>query len=145
MIDRRLWLALLVLAAGGSGAAQAGPRTDYLLHCMGCHLADGSGAPPDIPALKGRVGYYLQIPEGRSYLMQVPGSANSPLTDAALAEVLNWILSEFAQASAPAQWAPFTGAEVARHRRDAPADVDAWRHALWRQIAERFPAGSDRY
>jgi cytochrome c553 len=142
MIDRRLWLALLVF---GAMAAEAGPRTDYLLHCMGCHLADGRGAPPDIPALKGRVGYYLQIPDGRNYLIQVPGAANAPLTDAALADVLNWMVDTFAQASAPPAWAPFSEAEVARHRHNAPADVDAWRHALWRQIAQRFSDSVEEY
>jgi len=142
MIDRRLWLAFLLF---GAAAVDAGARTDYLLHCMGCHLADGSGTPPGVPALKGRVGYYLQIPDGRNYLMQVPGVANAPLNDAALATVLNWMVDTFAQDSAPPAWLPFSEAEVARHRLNAPADIDAWRHKLSREIALRFPDLSDGY
>ena len=69
----------------------------------------------------------------------------APLTDAALADVLNWMVDTFAEGSAPPAWAPFSKAEVARHRRNAPADVDAWRHALWRQIAQRFSDSVDEY
>lgn len=128
-----------------AAAAVAEPRTDFMLHCMGCHLADGSGTPPGIPALRDRVGYYLQIPGGREYLTQVPGVANAPLDDARLAGVLNWIVREFGRASAPPEWAPFTAAEVGRSRGQGPVDIDARRHALWREVERRFPGAAAAY
>jgi hypothetical protein len=84
--------AVLTAALGlsGTGDVIAAARTDYVLQCMGCHLADGRGMPPDVPALQDRIGYYLQVPEGREYVVQVPGAANARLTDAALAQVINW-------------------------------------------------------
>lgn len=131
-----------MLAAAAAGAE---PRSDFMLHCMGCHLADGSGTPPGIPALRDRVGYYLQIPGGREYLTQVPGVANAPLDDARLAGVLNWIVREFGRASAPPEWAPFTAAEVGRSRGQGPVDIDARRHALWREVERRFPGAAAAY
>ncbi len=74
---------------------------------MGCHLVDGGGAPPTIPRLKDRVGYYLTIPHGRAYLAQVPGAANSLLDDRQLTDVLNWIVDEFAGASRPRTFEPY--------------------------------------
>lgn len=131
-----------MLAAAAAGAE---PRSDFMLHCMGCHLADGSGTPPGIPALRDRVGYYLQIPGGREYLTQVPGVANAPLDDARLAGVLNWIVREFGRASAPPEWAPFTAAEVGLSRGQGPVDIDARRHALWHEVERRFPGAAAAY
>jgi mono/diheme cytochrome c family protein len=142
-VRARLAAAGLLLLFGGQSAAE--PRTDYLLHCMGCHLADGSGTPPGIPALRDRVGYYLQIPGGRDYLLQVPGAANAPLTDVRLAAVLNWVVGEFAGVSAPPDWSPFDPAEVRAARSTTPTDIDAWRHALWREIEARFASAPAAY
>lgn len=120
-------------------SAAADPRQDYILNCMGCHLVDGAGAPPAIPRLKDRVGYFLTIPQGRAYLAQVPGAANSLLTDARLAAVLNWIVTEYAGASQPANWTPYEVAEVAKYRKNRPADVDVLRHTLTNTIASSYP------
>ncbi len=118
-------------------AAEAGARLDYMLNCMGCHRAGGEGAPPEVPQLKDRVGYYLELPGGRDYLVQVPGSRQSPLTDAQLADVLNYILDEFGGVSLPNQSAPYSAAEVERLRASAPDDIDAVRRTLERQIEAR--------
>ena len=124
---------------GHSIAVSAEPRQDYILHCMGCHLADGAGAPPAVPRLKDRVGYYLTIPQGRAYLVQVPGAANSLLNDRQLTAVLNWLVDEFAGASRPAQFEPYAVDEVAQYRRTRPADVDALRHTLAADIRRAYP------
>ncbi|NJN51589.1 MAG: cytochrome c [Gammaproteobacteria bacterium] len=114
--------------------AQAGPRLDYMLNCMGCHRAGGEGAPPEVPQLADRVGFYLSVPGGRDYLVQVPGSRQAPLTDAALADVLNYILDEFGGASVPTGTNPYTTEEVTRLRASAPDDIDAVRRSLEVQI-----------
>ena len=132
---------LLIVAGfiGYSAAASADPRQDYILNCMGCHLVDGSGAPPAIPRLKDRVGYYLTIPQGRAYLAQVPGAANSLLDDRQLTAVLNWIVDEFAGASRPPQFEPFVIDEVAQYRHNRPDDIDALRHTLAARIVSAYP------
>lgn len=94
----------------------------------------GEGAPPDVPTLKDRVGYYLSVAGGRDYLVQVPGSRQSPLTDAQLADVLNYIIGEFGGDSVPADAEPYSTEEVARLRGAAPDDIDAVRVDLEARI-----------
>ena len=106
---------------------------------MGCHMVDGGGAPPTIPRLKDRVGYYLTIPNGRAYLAQVPGAANSLLDDRQLTDVLNWMVDEFAGASRPQTFEPYAIEEVARYRSKPPADIDALRHELSDAIVAAYP------
>jgi mono/diheme cytochrome c family protein len=106
---------------------------------MGCHMVDGAGAPPTIPRLKDRVGYYLTIPDGRAYLVQVPGAANSLLDDRQLTAVLNWMVDEFAGASRPQTFEPYAIEEVARYRSKPPADIDALRHQLVDAIVAAYP------
>jgi hypothetical protein len=144
----RLDLAALGFAAGigampGPAAATepiAGPRLDYMLHCMGCHLEDGSGAPGRVPTLVG-VGRFLWAPAGRAYLVRVPGSAHAPLSDAALASLLNWMLVRFDPGSAGARaFVPYDAAEVARYRAAPLADADAERRRLLAILDERDAA-----
>ena len=133
----RSLIAVALLCCGAYAWSDA--KQDYVLNCMGCHLVDGAGKPPAIPRLKDRVGYYLTIPQGRAYLAQVPGAANSLLDDRQLTAVLNWIVDEFAGASRPAQFEPYAVDEVAAYRRTRLADVDALRHALGAEIARAYP------
>jgi hypothetical protein len=135
----RIEIAVAATLLFGSACAAADARQDYILNCMGCHLVDGAGAPPAIPRLKDRVGYFLAIPQGRAYLAQVPGAANSLLDDAHLTAVLNWIVTEYAGSSRPTNWTPYDVTEVAKYRANRPADVDALRHALTDTIAAAYP------
>jgi mono/diheme cytochrome c family protein len=105
-----------------------------MLHCQGCHLADGSGSPGKVPALRGTVAQYLTIPEGREYVVRIPGVSQSPLDDAELAAVLNWVAGRFGPAAAAAAVAPYTADEVARARRPALTDVTSLRSALRRRL-----------
>jgi mono/diheme cytochrome c family protein len=130
---------VLVCGALLASAAAADARQDYMLNCMGCHLLDGGGAPPDIPRMKDRVGYFLGIPHGREYLAQVPGAANSLLDDARLAAVLNWIIDEFAGASAPSRWQRYDATEVSAYRAARPVDIDALRGQLTAELRRAHP------
>lgn len=129
-------LALVALAAGPARAQTiSGPRLDYVLQCMGCHREDGSGAPGRVPSLAG-VGRFLRVPGGRDYLVRVPGVANAPLGDAAVAALLNWMLARFdPPAAAAADFVPFDAAEVARARAVPLADAAARRRALLAALA----------
>ncbi len=35
--------------------AAADPRSHYMIHCMGCHLNDGRGLPPEVPAFDNKL------------------------------------------------------------------------------------------
>jgi hypothetical protein len=130
----RLVLAAGLAAAAASGLAAAAPeppdtalhpypgqmnvaQSDYVEHCGGCHGIGGDAAPADLPTLKGRVGWFMCLPEGRSYLVRLPNVARSRITDNdQLADLLNFMVFGLGGGSAPAGTRPFTGAEVAAVR-----------------------------
>ena len=109
-------------------------RINYMLNCQGCHLPDGGGVG-DIPQMKNFVGNFLKVPGGRAFLVQVPGSANAALDDAALAELLNWMLLEISAAQLPKDFQPYTAAEVGQYRAAPLSDVNAVRLPLIQKIA----------
>jgi hypothetical protein len=119
--------ALLAIAV----PAVADPRSDYLMHCAGCHLADASGKPPYVPTLAGPLGRIAASPEGRDYLARVPGAAQAPISDDRLAAVLNWLLLEFNGDTLPKRFRPLSGAEVAKSRSSVLADPLKRRAELW--------------
>ena len=45
-----------------------------------------------MPELQGKVGFFLNTAEGRSYLVRLPNIAFSTLSDAELAEMLNYMV-----------------------------------------------------
>ena len=101
---------------------------DWMLHCQGCHGADGTLSTPGMPALRGQVARYLGVPGGRARLVQVPGVANASLSDARMAATLNWMLVTFDGEHLPDDFDAFTGEEVGALRRRPPAGRPA--HAL---------------
>ena len=115
---------------------RANAGNDYMLQCQGCHMADGSGSPGSVPDLRGQLGLFLAVQGGREFLIRVPGSAQSPLSNAQLAEVLNWMVREFGPVAAAASFVPFNAAEVGLHRRPL-ADVEPVREILMERIASR--------
>ncbi len=115
--------------AGVAHPARA--RVDYMLNCQGCHGPDGVGTDDGVvPAMKNFVGKFLAVPGGREFLVQVPGSANAALTDERLAEVLNWMLPNISPREIPADFSPYTSAEVASLRQTPLADVEGVRAKL---------------
>ncbi len=125
-----LMAAGLVLAVTLVSGAHGNPRFDYLLHCGGCHLEDGSGDPPEVPDLRVDVSYMIGFDAGRAYLVQVPGSAQSPMSDAALADVLNWMVDTY-NPELEGDFERFDEEEVARHRATRLLDPKRARAALW--------------
>ena len=120
----------MLAAAVGTAGATSGPALDYAVTCQGCHRADGSGTPGTVPALAGSVGRFLRVPGGREFLAQVPGVAQAPLDDAALAAVLNWILTRFGGDDVPGDFVAYTADEVGRLRRRPLVDVERVRAGL---------------
>ena len=126
------WLAVsaLIVATGAAVTTPAwsGPeaipgvanparaKQNWMLSCQGCHRADATGTPQTTPTMAGFIAKFLQVPGGREYLVQVPGVATAALSDADLAEVVNWSLVRFDAANVPADFRPYTPAEVGRLR-----------------------------
>jgi mono/diheme cytochrome c family protein len=131
--------ALLLALATAPASAVSGPELDYTLECAGCHRADGSGTPGSVPALRDSVARFLAVPEGRDYLARVPGAAQAPLDDAALAAVLNWMLEHFDTAHVPAGFTPYTAREVGQRRAHPLFDVEGTRKQLLERAAQATP------
>jgi mono/diheme cytochrome c family protein len=111
---------------------------NYMLHCSGCHGQDGSGSPEvGIPNVRGSLGHFFKAPNGREFLIQVPGSSQSPLSNAETAELLNWMVKTFSPNEIPAGTAPYTTAEVARLRSAPLADAPARRNEIVRLLKEQ--------
>lgn len=89
---------------------------NYALNCQGCHRPDGTGDGDTAPALAGHVGVFTNLPGGREYLSRVPGAATAPISDAELAELLNWSLWTFDPGHVAPGFRPYTAAEVAALR-----------------------------
>jgi len=123
---------VLLCAIAGADRAESAAKPErpaaesFLLHCSGCHRADGSGIPGFAPDLRA-IGALLDTQAGRRYLGRVPGVAQAPLDDAALAALLNWVLIEIADRRPE----PLYGADEIGALRAAPLrDPIAARRAL---------------
>jgi mono/diheme cytochrome c family protein len=139
MASRLLTLAVALATGAVAAAARAGPAQDYTLYCMGCHGAQAQGVPGRIPPLAGSVSLFMRTPEGRNYVLRVPGAANSVLSDAQLAAVLNWLAERYGVPDAPAP-PPFSAEEVGRVRHTPLANVQATRREVLRRLGADAPA-----
>jgi len=127
-------IALLICCWTVQAEGMSSAHLNYILHCQGCHLSDGAGTPGKIPALRQEVGRFLQVEGGREFLIQVPGTAQSALSDNEVAGVLNWILDNFSPAELPADFVPYTTEEITRHRQPL-ANVATVRKGLVAQLS----------
>ena len=123
-----LTLAMLLLSAVVDAADDA--HAKYLLHCRGCHLANGTGVPPDVPTLVDEIGRLVATPVGREYVVRVPGVSQSALDDAGLAVVLNWILETFNTDTLSADFRPYSAMEITEARKKVLADPLKYRRTL---------------
>jgi len=119
---QKLIAGCIFLAAGWSPLLHsAGPaaipvftkvQSDYMLACGGCHGETGRTNARLVPDLADQVGHFMRTPEGRAYLVRLPNVASAVLDDAALAEVLNFMVWTIGGASAPADAARFSAREI---------------------------------
>jgi mono/diheme cytochrome c family protein len=124
--------ALLSAAAG----EDVNGRIDYVQHCAGCHGFDGTGVKSaGVPAFANVVGNFLRLPQGRAFLVQVPGVNNAGLDDERIARLTNWVLRSFAGRSLPADFVSYDAAEVATSRASRPADIAKARAALGARLS----------
>lgn len=153
----RIALAALALAAAVALDPAPGAATGadtYLKVCAPCHQASGRGVPGVYPPLADRIGALVRVPEGRAYLSRVltfglfgpirvenrPYNGFMPpapqLDDVAVADVLNYLLTELSPEQLPADFAPLTAAEVAGYRtpRASPSQMRKEREALLEQL-----------
>lgn len=137
-----LGLALMAgLVAGGVAIAETqhrAPRTNFILRCVGCHGMDGAGSEKGgIPDFRDYVGAFSRDEAGRTYVMHVPGVVNASLTNAEIAEVMNYVMTTFGGPSLPDDYRPFDTAEVERLRAVPVEDIVAFRRNLSASLAKQ--------
>ena len=121
---------LCALAGGAIGAACANPAQDYMLYCMGCHGAQAEGVPGKVPPLAHSLGLlHAHARPGATTCCACPGAANSALSDAQLAAVLNWLAQQY-----NAEELTRRCADVHRRRSHGRQDMPRW-YRCWRRGA----------
>lgn len=130
---------------GFSVTAQANPQQDYVLYCMGCHGPQAEGVPGKVPPLAHALGSYMRTPQGRNYILRVPGAANSVLSDTQLAAVLNWLATTFDADALSAGVPLFTPAEVTSARHSPLSAVLATRREVVRALEATGHAPPESY
>jgi hypothetical protein len=137
-------LALLLCA----GQALAGDKGKYLftLHCSGCHVRDGSGSTEGrIPRLAGQIGHFMKLPDGRRFVLQVPGIMNSGLHNAEIETLMNWLVPHFAGTSLDGDFVPYQPAEIEAARKNRPADIFAARRRIADDLRKQGVTIEDYY
>lgn len=128
-----LGLALTSFALSSESKQQ--PEINYLQFCQGCHRADGSGSRSnDVPDLRGSVGNFLYLKEGRDFLVQVAGVAQAPISDVELAELMNWTLYKFGASEMPDLFVPYDAEEVHKLRMNRPTNTSTIRNNLAKKL-----------
>ena len=124
-------------AAHGDDAARA--KQNYQLNCMGCHGEDGNGLEGHVPSLRGTLSKISRSPQGREYVLRVPGVTQATLSSEEIAEVLNWVLYEF-NATDGAKVRAFTAAEVSSSRTRPLLEISATRARVMRLTSLTDPS-----
>lgn len=106
---------------------------------MGCHQANGSGVPGKVPDMRTTLEPFSRTAAGRRYLIEVPGVAQAPLSNAELAELLNWLVRDLGGATQSKHFIPFTAEEVAAYRNTPLIEVAAVRRRLLSGSRRRVP------
>ncbi len=124
--------ACALFAAGLTGAVPpslpGATRGNYLLACGGCHGDEGVSNSKLVPTLKGLIGFYLNTRAGRDYLPRLPNVAFSTLSDQELAAVLNYLVFDMGEGSAPTGAKPYEAAEVGRLRKQPLTEISLHRY-----------------
>lgn len=145
-------VALLLLSSPAAYAAEpesvtrvTGVAEDYSRNCQGCHRADGTGAWGSVPRIRNFVGLFTHLPEGRDYLVRVPGVVWAMLDDERLTRLVNWMLVTYSRDQLAPDFRPYTVEEVAAARRRPITDVKATRERLIAALQARglLPPGED--
>jgi hypothetical protein len=115
------------------------PLVNYQIHCMGCHLADGSGQPGRVPSIRRSLVLFSASVEGRDYVVRVPGVAQSPLSDEDTAALLNWMVRNLSDLTISPSFADYSAAEIHRLRDRPLVRVSAIRARLLKAAAGAKP------
>jgi len=131
----------LVLLAGAGPAFAYQPKVNYQLQCMGCHHGDGAGEPGRVPSIRNTLVPFSTLPDGRDFVLRVPGVAQAPLSDAEIAALLNWMVRNLSDVTLPDDFVDYSADEVGRLRHRPLVGVSDVRRQLLERIATHAEPG----
>jgi len=134
-VRRGALFAMLLATAGLDAAWGYQPAVNYQLNCMGCHGADGSGEPGRVPSVRRSLVLLSTLPEGREYIIRVPGVAQSPLSDEETAALLDWMARNLSDIPPRPGFIDYSASEVGRSRRHPLARVRSERERLLKSLS----------
>ena len=134
---------LLLCISATTSANEILARQNYILNCQGCHLPDGSGSKGNVPKMNDFVGYFLHVPGGREFIVQVPGAASAPISDRELADVMNWMLLNFSRNELPDPFEPYSAEEIGKLREEPLIDILQRREELLTRIKDKLGVTED--
>ena len=134
---------LLLYISATTSANEILARQNYILNCQGCHLPDGSGSKGNVPKMNDFVGYFLHVPGGREFIVQVPGAASAPISDRELADVMNWMLLNFSRNELPEPFEPYSAEEIGKLREEPLIDILQRREELIARIRDKLGVTED--
>jgi cytochrome c5 len=131
----------------------------FSARCVICHQQNAQGVPGMYPPLANSIGNYLQLKQGREYLIEVAlhgmtGAVDvngttynglmpsfSQLPDAEIADALNYVLTKFNADKLPKDFAPITAAEVnlVRTKIDSTTSLPKERESLMNDLKKAHP------
>ncbi|HEY1927040.1 MAG TPA: hypothetical protein VGG92_06220 [Caulobacteraceae bacterium] len=145
-------MSVLALAAGLAALSTAAPaappadhltaKSNYLERCGGCHGVQGRAFAATVPDLRDRAGWFLCDAAGRDYVSRLPNIVFSRLTDADLADMLNYVVFDLGGASTPKGARPYTAVEMAHARREplSTTDLETYRTEVVKVLIARCGA-----
>jgi mono/diheme cytochrome c family protein len=145
-------MSILALAAGLAALSTSAPaappadhltaRSNYLERCGGCHGVQGRAFADTVPDLRDRAGWFLCDAAGRDYVSRLPNIVFSHLTDADLADMLNYVVFDLGGTSTPKGARRYTAAEMAHARREplSTTDLESYRTEVVKVLISRCGA-----
>ncbi|MFV0292248.1 MAG: c-type cytochrome [Paracoccus sp. (in: a-proteobacteria)] len=119
------WIMAIIALVSVAEASET-TRANYILNCSGCHGMTGMGTlEGGIPPFPDSVQKIANSENGRTYLLHVPGVVDNDMTDAEVADVLNYILDQWGDGEGH-----FTETEVSVRRAVEIGDVVVYRRQL---------------
>ncbi len=123
------------ITLGSEGSPTYSARVNYQLQCMGCHRADGSGEEGRVPSIRRTLVPFSLVPEGREFVLRVPGVAQSALNDRDVAVLLNWMARNLSDVPLPNNYVDYTAFEVGRFRHNPLIMIKELRERLLRNLS----------
>ncbi len=131
----RAVLAMGIVCWGSPQLARAlTPEVNFQLQCMGCHQRDGAGQPGRVPSFRRTLVPMSYLPQGREFLIRVPGVAQAPLSDEDIAALLNWMVRSMSDVRIKPGFKDYSTEEIHRQRARPIAHVSAARTQVLRRL-----------